>query len=151
MSRPSTMGADNLTATPLDKGTTMSTLQTAAGNERPQANGHEPDYRFTLANERTFLAWIRTALAMLAGSVAIVQLVPHFAVPDARKTIGGLLAVISIAMVAYSGLRWHSVQQAMRQDAPLPSSWTIWLLSFGVLLIGCLVLLLFIAFGIGGT
>lgn len=27
--------------------------------------GEEPDYRLTLANERTFLAWIRTALAIL--------------------------------------------------------------------------------------
>ena len=41
----------------------------------------EPDYRFTLANERTFLAWIRTALALIAGGVAVVQLVPAFGVP----------------------------------------------------------------------
>ena len=117
----------------------------------PQDDGHEPDYRFTLANERTFLAWIRTALALLAGSVAIVQLVPHFAVPDARKTIGGLFAVISIAIVAHSGLRWHKVQQAMRRDAPLPPSRMIWLLTGGVFLTGGFVLLLVIAFGIGET
>ena len=30
-------------------------------------DGEEPDYRFTLANERTFLAWVRTALGLLAG------------------------------------------------------------------------------------
>jgi putative membrane protein len=112
-------------------------------------DGHEPDYRFTLANERTFLAWIRTALALLAGSVAIVQLVPHFTVPDARKAVGGMLAVISIAIVAHSALRWHNVQQAMRHDAPLPSSLTIWLLTVGVLLVGTFVLLLVVAFGIG--
>lgn len=112
-------------------------------------DNHEPDYRFTLANERTFLAWIRTALAMLAGSVAIVQLVPHFAIPDARKAVGGMLAVISIAIVAHSVLRWHSVQQAMRRDAPLPSSLTVWLLTAGVGLVGTFVLLLIIVFGIG--
>src|ERR1043165_2701247 len=38
--------------------------------------GQDPDYRFTLANERTFLAWIRTSLALLAAAVALVQLVP---------------------------------------------------------------------------
>ncbi len=27
--------------------------------------GEAPDYRFSLANERTFLAWIRTALGFL--------------------------------------------------------------------------------------
>ncbi len=36
----------------------------------------EPDYRFTLANERTFLAWQRTALGLLAAAVAVVQFVP---------------------------------------------------------------------------
>lgn len=40
--------------------------------------GTEPDYRFTLANERTFLAWIRTALALIAGGVAVAQLLPRF-------------------------------------------------------------------------
>ena len=145
MSRPSIMGAENQAAAPFDEGTAMSTSQ----NERKRDDGHEPDYRFTLANERTFLAWIRTAMAMLAGSVAIVQLVPPFVAPDARKMLGGLLAVISIAIVAHSGLRWHRVQQAMRHGAPLPSSWTIWLLSFGVILVGGFVLVLVIAFGIG--
>ena len=38
-------------------------------------DGDEPDYRFTLANERTFLAWVRTALGLLAGGVAVRQLV----------------------------------------------------------------------------
>ncbi len=35
--------------------------------------GKKPDYRFTLANERTFLAWIRTALALMAGAVGVDQ------------------------------------------------------------------------------
>lgn len=33
--------------------------------------GSEPDPRFTLANERTFLAWIRTVLAVITGGVAV--------------------------------------------------------------------------------
>jgi putative membrane protein len=155
MSQPSTMGAERPAAmrdvaAPIESRMTMSTMQPGlAAAPPPEEDGHEPDYRFTLANERTFLAWIRTALALLAGSVAIVQLVPHFASPDARKAIGGLLAVISIAMVAHSIWRWHSVQQAMRRDAPLPPSRTIWLLSGAIVLIGGFVLLLVLAFGIG--
>jgi hypothetical protein len=50
-----------------------------ADQERQQPEStddeQEPDYRFTLANERTFLAWIRTALALIAGGVAVAQLV----------------------------------------------------------------------------
>ena len=51
----------------------------------------EPDYRFTLANERTFLAWLRTSLSLLAAGVAVVQLVPAFPIPGARALTGGLL------------------------------------------------------------
>ena len=40
--------------------------------------GSTPDYRFSLANERTSLAWIRTSPGLLAGGVAAVQLVPAF-------------------------------------------------------------------------
>ena len=35
--------------------------------------GEAPDYRFSLANERTFLAWIRTALGFLAAGVGLDQ------------------------------------------------------------------------------
>uniref|UniRef100_UPI0021F2A03F DUF202 domain-containing protein n=1 Tax=Mycolicibacterium gadium TaxID=1794 RepID=UPI0021F2A03F len=40
--------------------------------------GSDPDYRFTLANEWTFLAWLRTGLALLAGAVALASLVHDF-------------------------------------------------------------------------
>ena len=115
----------------------------------PDPEEHEPDYRFTLANERTFLAWIRTALALLAGSVAVVQLVPDLGVPYARRLLGAVLAVISIAVVAGSALRWHSSQNAMRRDAALPSTLMPWLLAGGIILIGVAVLILSIVFGVG--
>lgn len=109
---------------------------------------HEPDYRFTLANERTFLAWIRTALALLAGSVAIVQLVPEFGVPEGRKLIAAVLAIISVAVVAASALRWHASQQAMRRDAPLPSTLMPWLLALGVIVVGAVVVTLTVLYGV---
>lgn len=109
---------------------------------------HEPDYRFTLANERTFLAWIRTALALLAGSVAIVQLVPDFGISEGRQTVAILMAIISIGIIAGSALRWRSSQQAMRRDAPLPSSFMPGLLTLGVIAIGVLVTGLIMAYGV---
>jgi putative membrane protein len=51
-----------------------------------QQQGQEPDYRFSLANERTFLAWIRTALAILASGVALDQLVLHSAGTNAPRS-----------------------------------------------------------------
>ena len=82
----------------------------------------EPDYRFTLANERTFLAWMRTALGLLAGGVAVRQLIEPFDVSGGRTALA-LLAIGASAVLAVGGfLRWRSVQRAMRRGEPLPSS-----------------------------
>lgn len=109
---------------------------------------HEPDYRFTLANERTFLAWIRTALALLAGSVVIVQLVPDLGIPEGRQAIAAVLAIVSMAVVAGSAVRWHASQKAMRFDAPLPSTLMPWLLALGVIAVGLIVTLLVLIYGV---
>ena len=60
-------------------------------------SGREPDYRFSLANERTFLAWIRSALALLAGGVLLVQFATRLSPP-------WLLAAIGIVLAAFAGL-----------------------------------------------
>jgi putative membrane protein len=79
----------------------------------------EPDPRFTLANERTFLAWVRTVLAVLAGSVALHTL----EVPDPpwlRRTLVGVLLVFGAVMMLAAQHRWHAVDRAIRQGQPLP-------------------------------
>ena len=82
--------------------------------------GAEPDYRFTLANERTFLAWFRTALALIAGGVAVVQLIPQFAFPGARHVLGVLLTVMGGLLSFAAVRRWQRVQDAMRRGDALP-------------------------------
>lgn len=109
---------------------------------------HEPDYRFTLANERTFLAWIRTALALLAGSVAVAQLVPDLGIAEGRQLLAALLAIISVGVVAGSALRWRASQRAMRRDLPLPSTLMPWLLALGVVAVGLVVIGLIAAYGV---
>jgi putative membrane protein len=83
--------------------------------------GDEPDYRFTLANERTFLAWVRTSLGLLAAGVAVRFI-------TASEGEGGRTA-LAVAAVALSGvivvlayLRWAGAQRAMRLGRPLPAS-----------------------------
>ncbi len=92
----------------------------------------EPDYRFTLANERTFLAWIRTALGLLAGGVAVHQLVAPFQIPGVRTAIGLGCIALAIVLAAGAYFRWRSVQRAMRRDEPLPVSRLVPVLSVGV-------------------
>lgn len=109
----------------------------------------EPDYRFTLANERTFLAWIRTALALLAGSIAVVQLIPEFAFPGARHVIGALLALTGVAITIAATRRWRAVQAAMRRNEALPSNSMPSWLAGGLAVLGCLVIALVLIAEVG--
>jgi putative membrane protein len=94
----------------------------ARGQEQAtgRAAGSDPDYRFTLANERTFLAWFRTALSLTAGGVAVVQLVPALAFPAALRLLGILLTVAGGGLSLAAVLRWRRVQAAMRRGEDLP-------------------------------
>jgi putative membrane protein len=85
--------------------------------------GTEPDPRFTFANERTFLAWSRTALALVVAGLGIVQLLPPFpGVPWGRHVLGLPLIVFG-AIVALTAYReWTRSQWAMRHAQPLPKS-----------------------------
>lgn len=83
----------------------------------------EPDARFTLANERTFLAWSRTALALVAAGLGVVQLLPPFpGVPVGRHVVGIPLIVLGavIAVAAYADMMRN--QRALRRGQPLPRS-----------------------------
>ena len=105
----------------------------------------EPDYRFTLANERTFLAWLRTALALLAAAVAVVQLVPEFAIPGARHVVGGLLAALAVISAGAGLRRWEQVDHAIRRGLPLPRQRIPRLLAGGLVLIALLGMVLVIS------
>ncbi|WP_123025287.1 YidH family protein [Mycolicibacterium stellerae] len=96
----------------------------------------ELDYRFTLANERTFLAWQRTALGLLAAAVAVIQFVPQFGIPGARHALGLLLGLLA-TMTAGIGLwRWQQVDRAMREGKPLPRHPSPAYLAVGLIVIG---------------
>ena len=110
----------------------------------------EPDYRFTLANERTFLAWQRTALGLLAAAVAVVHLVPEMTMPETRHVLGVLLAVLATTTAAVGVLRWQQVDRAMRRGTPLPRRPTPAYLGAGLIVIGLLTLALVISKAVAG-
>ena len=103
-------------------------------------NGTEPDYRFTLANERTFLAWQRTALGLLAASVAVIQFVSEAALPGARYILGLSLAALATLTAGVGLWRWRQVDHAMRHGTSLPRHPTPAYLAVGLCMIGLLVL-----------
>ena len=82
-------------------------------------SGEEPDYRFSFANERTFLAWVRTALAMLAGGVALAAIGPVMS----KRWQHGLsvsLVLLGVLCVVAAWLRWAVAERAVRRGQSLP-------------------------------
>jgi putative membrane protein len=93
--------------------------------------GEEPDPRYTLANERTFLAWVRTALAMLAGGVALHAL----RLPDTewvRTAVAVVLVLFGALATVLALVRWARVERAMRTGQPLPGFGLGYLLTLAV-------------------
>jgi putative membrane protein len=83
--------------------------------------GSEPDPRYTLANERTFLAWIRTCLALLAGSAAVDAL--DLPLSDVvQRLTAGWLALIGLLCAVQSWRTWTQTETALRTGRPLPGS-----------------------------
>ena len=79
----------------------------------------EPDYRFSLANERTLLAWVRTALALDVAGLGVVRFAPPLGVPGGRELVGGVLVLLGAA-TAWSGYRrFLATDRAMRADEPI--------------------------------
>jgi putative membrane protein len=109
------------------------------------SGGTEPDPRFTFANERTFLAWSRTALALVVAGLAIVQLLPPFpGVPSGRQLIGLPLIALGAVLAVAAYAEWVRNQHALRRGDPLRVSVMPWILAAtvtGIAVIAGIVLL----------
>lgn len=99
----------------------------AAGGSGPlgPVGPHSPpgsvDARFTLAAERTVLAWLRTALGFLAGGLAVVYLAPDSQHALWQGIAGGLLVICGCFVALLGGRRWLQTSRAMREGGELPS------------------------------
>lgn len=109
--------------------------------------GCEPDPRFTLANERTFLAWIRTSLAFLASGIAVEAFTSDVFSPGLRRGVALSLLVLALLVSGSACVRWLKVERAMRQRKPLPLPVLVPILSLG----GALVAAGLIVFLINGA
>lgn len=112
--------------------------------ERIREEGDTPDYRFSLANERTFLAWLRTALALIGGGFAVDQFLPEL---RWGWRIGLALALLAAGVL--SSLRavnhWVRCERAMRRGEDLPVSRfpTVLSLAVAVVALAMVVVVLF--------
>ncbi|WP_433609801.1 YidH family protein [Prescottella agglutinans] len=89
---------------------------------RPRAfrEGDDPDPRFTLANERTFLAWVRTGLGLIAAAVGLEAFGSSVVGPDVHTALVVGLLVGAVLLVLFAFARWMAVEAAMRTGRSLP-------------------------------
>jgi inner membrane protein YidH len=106
--------------------------------------GTDPDYRFTFANERTFLAWVRTGLALLAGAVALASLVHDFGPRSFRIAITVLLLILALVVTVGAYGRWDRAERALRENRSLPTDPLPRLVVVGVTIIAVAAALLII-------
>ncbi|MEU3499566.1 DUF202 domain-containing protein [Streptomyces hundungensis] len=128
--------------------TIVQTLRLWFAPQRIGEEGETPDYRFSLANERTFLAWIRTSLALVGGGFAVDQFLP-----DLRWGVRVALALALLAAGVLCALRavnhWVRCERAMRRGEDLPVSRFPTLLSLAVAVVA-VVMVVAVVFGWAG-
>ncbi|NBM16226.1 DUF202 domain-containing protein [Streptomyces sp. GC420] len=117
--------------------------------ERIREEGETPDYRFSLANERTFLAWLRTALALVGGGFAVDQFLPDLWGPARIGTAVALLVAGALGALRAVN-HWVRTELAMRHGEDLPVSRFPVLLSLVVSLVAALMVVV-VLFGWGGA
>jgi putative membrane protein len=91
----------------------------------------EPDVRFSLANERTLLAYQRTAIGLVAAAVAVA----HFLEEDALALAMACVLLVSGGIAAIGGyLRYRAADRAIRSGRALGHGTTPLLISAGLVL-----------------
>ena len=101
----------------------------------PPASPPHPDHRFSLANERTLLAWLRTALALVAGGVALAQFAPDLGVHDGGPVVAVGLVLAGLATAAAGHRRYLRNERAIAAGQPLPASPAGWVTALLVVLV----------------
>ncbi|QKT07184.1 DUF202 domain-containing protein [Gordonia sp. X0973] len=86
------------------------------------------DARFTLAAERTMLAWLRTAMGLIAAGVAVLHLFDPFGNSTARTVFGSGLVLVGAVTAVIGVLRWRKVARALSKGGPMPGPLPVMLL-----------------------
>jgi putative membrane protein len=119
--------------------------------DRVRRVGTTPDYRFSLANERTFLSWVRTGLALVAGGLVAAQFLPELEVlPYVREALAVVLLVSGGAVAVRALNHWLRCERAIRLGEDLPQSRFPTVLALSVAVGALLLVAIVVAEGVAG-
>ncbi|AEF41432.1 YidH family protein [Hoyosella subflava] len=96
-----------------------------------------PDERFTLASERTFLAWMRTSLGLMVAGIAVIHVVPTFSTQTVRTVIGLAMVSLSCLAAAEGFRRWRQVAKALESgEEEMPGPRTLAIITVAIVAVG---------------
>ncbi len=104
--------------------------------------GEDPDPRFTLSNERTFLSWSRTALALIAAGVALEAFDLPALGQGGRRAITSVQLLLGAALAVGAFRRWLNTERAMRKGVSIPAPILVPVLSLGIAVVALVVIAL---------
>ncbi|MFB8227744.1 YidH family protein [Cellulosimicrobium sp. NPDC055967] len=100
--------------------------------------GSEPDARFSLANERTALAWVRTGLGLVAGGVALTSFATFADMPGVLDVVAGVACLVGAGFAGYALVSWRRNERALRLRRRLPAPSGLPVLVAGVVVLALL-------------
>ena len=103
--------------------------------------GDEPDPRWSLANERTLLAYSRTSLGLVVAGIAVVGSHTAADLPVWFAAVGLPLIATGLVLAVFGRRRFIEAQRAMRLHEPLPPPRAAHLVPWGIALTGAAALL----------
>ncbi|MFC8921288.1 YidH family protein [Cellulosimicrobium sp. NPDC057127] len=111
--------------------------------------GTEPDARFSLANERTALAWVRTGVGLVAGGVALTSFATFADLPGLVDVVAAVACLVGASCAVYALVAWRRNERALRRREPLPAPGGLPVLVVGVVLLAVLIAAYAAAAGLG--
>ena len=111
------------------------TLPSPPGDPRDERPPGAVDARFTLAAERTVLAWVRTSLGLVAAGVAVLHVGDGFDERGVRTVLGIALIVVGMLAAVAGGWRWQRTNDALRRGGELPGGTSVWVLIAAVVVV----------------
>ncbi|MDF2807998.1 MAG: hypothetical protein K0S43_2944 [Cellulosimicrobium sp.] len=124
-----------------DEQDVQSGVEAPADTRRPRSVygvGTEPDARFSLANERTALAWVRTGLGLVAGGVALTSFATFADMPGVLDVVAGVACLAGAGFAGYALVAWRRNERALRLRRRLPAPSGLPVLVVGVVILALL-------------